>query len=880
MQPGDTLAHYEIRAPLGKGGMGEVFLATDTKLGRDVALKILPEDFAKDKERLARFRREAQVLASLNHPNISAIYGLEEDGGVHFLAMELMKGSDLAAHLKAGRIPEDEAVEIIRRIAEGLSEAHRNGIMHRDLKPANVMLTPDGTVKILDFGLARAYTGDVEDSTDPAFSPTITAAMTQAGTILGTAAYMAPEQARGKRVDNRADIWAMGAILFEMLAGRRLFEGETVSDVLASVIKVEPDLESLPKGTSPQVRRMLRRCLQHDPRQRLHSAADAVLELDEEFVEAAAAPSQRRSPLPWILVGVLVIAIFVGWFRPTDAPRKENPRQYDLQLPNGAMSTSAYRPLVSPDGNWIALTLSDSLNPPRILLRSLETGTHFFADNTDGAGFPFWSPDSRFLGFFQQGRMRKLHIESGTVQLITAEVENLSRGASWSPDGKILYAPGANDALRLVNAAGGQARVVTVVDSTMVDGSHRWPQFLPDGRRFVFTQWSNVLAERSEKGGIFLGSLDGGEPRRLLRDVSASVVSLSGHLLFHRNGRLMGVPFDIDSGEVTGEPRLISTEVAFQDPNGLTGVSANDRGDLFISVHNPDSGLNLGWSDRQGQQLTTITQDLPLALSVDLSRDGRHYSVELIDDVGSVEIWIGDLERDSISRLSRFDSDCWGPVFSPDGRDVIYGVQTISGGNLYRHEISGAQDPERILEFDNFDLFVTARHWFAPDQVLVVRDDHQTKTTGIFLLDLGKKELSQVLLDQFDQNWPRLSPDGRWLAYVSNESGIPEVYVRNWPDLNHKWQVSREGGIQPHWREDGSELIFSQNVTREVNAVEFDGAGAEPRISLPHKVVSMGQNVTFVTHTPDHERFLVGFSSADPELPPVKVLVGWGQDPH
>jgi len=820
----------------------------------------------------------------LNHPNISAIYGLEEDHGVHFLAMELMKGSDLADHLKAGRIPEDEAVDIIRKIADGLTEAHRNGIMHRDLKPANVMLTPDGTVKILDFGLARAYTGDIEDTTDPAFSPTITAAMTQAGTIMGTAAYMAPEQARGKRVDNRADIWAMGAILFEMLAGRRLFEGETVSDVfegetvsdvLASVIKVEPDLEALPKGTSPQVHRMLRRCLQRDPRKRLNSATDAVLELDEEVGETSVAPAQRRPLLPWILVGVLVIAMAVGWLRPAGTLRKELPRQYDLQLPKGAMSTAAYRPLVSPDGNWIALTLSDSLTPPRILLRSLETGSYFFADNTNGAGFPFWSPDSRYIGFFQQGRMRKLHVESGTVQLVTAEVENLSRGASWSSDGEILFAPGANNPLLLVNAEGGPTRAVTVVDSTMVDGSHRWPQFLPDGRRFVFTQWSNILEERAQKGGIFLGSLDGGEPRRLLRDVSASVVSLSGHLLFHRNGRLMGVLFDIDSGKVTGEPRLISEEVSFQDPNGLTGVSANDLGDLFISVHNPDSGLNLGWADRHGQQLTSITGDLPLALSVDLARDGSHYCVELIDDVGSVEIWIGDLERDSISRLSRFDSDCWGPVFSPNGHDVIYGVQTISGGFLYRHEISGAQDPEPILEFDNFDRFVTAKHWFAPDQVLVVRDDQQTKTTGIFLLDLGKKELSQVLLDQFDQDWPRLSPDGRWLAYVSNESGIPEVYVRNWPGLNHKWQVSREGGMQPHWREDGAELIFSLNVTREINAVDFEGTGNEPRISLPHKVVSMGQNVTSVTHTPDHERFLVGFSTADPVLPPVKVLVGW-----
>jgi serine/threonine protein kinase len=841
MQPGDILAHYEVRAPLGKGGMGEVFLATDTKLGRDVALKLLPADFANNAERVARFKREAQVLASLNHPNISAIYGLEQDKGKRFLVMELMEGQDLSARLKSGRIPEDEAVEIIRRIADGLNAAHRKGIVHRDLKPANVMITPDGTVKILDFGLARAYTDDVEEGSDPTFSPTITAAMTQAGTILGTAAYMAPEQARGKQVDNRADIWAMGTILFEMLSGRRLFEGETISDVLASVIKIEPDLEALPAGTSPQVRRMLERCLQRDPRKRLHSAADAALVLDEEVVEAAPATTTRRSILPWILAGMLVVVLAVDWLKPSSGPKEVELRHYDLQLPVEARSEADYVPRVSPDGKWLVVTLGDSLHRPRLYMRSLETGKESYIENTTGAAFPFWSPDSRFLGFFQGGKMRSLHLESGTIQLVTSSEENLARGGAWSVDGKILFSPGSNNGLLLVDAEGGKTTVVTVLDSTMVDGSHRWPAFLPDGRRFVFTQWSNVANERAQIGGIYLGDLTGGEPRRLLRDVSAAVVSLSGHILFHRNERLMAVTFDIDSGEITGEPML------------------------------------LGWYGRDGQPLGTFTEVLPLSFEFHLSRDGGHYSVEVLDDEGSVQIWVGDIERGSVARLSRFDSDCWGAIFSPDGREVIYGVQFMDGGALFRHGITGARDPELVLEFEDNVRFLIPNQWFGPEQVLVERMDSSNNAGGIFLLNLQDKKMTPLLVDDFDQGFAVLSPDGHWLAYMSEESGTPEIYVRNWPDLESKWQVSREGGIRPHWSDDGAELIFASENELEIKAVDFSVDNGEPVISIPSVITTLGSNILQFSNAGDHQKYLMGISEADLVLPPVKVLVGWGR---
>ena len=661
-----------------------------------------------------------------------------------------------------------------------------------------------------------------------------------------------------------------------MLTGRRLFEGETTTDVLAAVIKVDPDLESLPKKTSPQVRRMLRRCLQRDPRKRLYAAADAVLELDDETAATPTGGVARRNLVPWALAAVLTAALAVVLLRPTAAPEEVFRRQFEIQLPDRTTSLASYRPVVSPDGRWLAVTLSDSLGPSRIMVRSLETGAYKSVENSAGSSFPFWSPDSRFLGFFQDARLRKLHLESGTVQTITTAMNSTPRGGTWSSQGKIVFSPGSNDRLMMVDAEGGPVSSVTDLDTTMVDGSHRWPQFLPDGHHFVFTQWSNVPDERAEKGGIFVGSLEGDTPRRILRDVSATVISPTGQLLFHRNGRLMAAPFDIATATVKGEPLLVTEKVSFQTSNGSIGASVSDRGDVFVSTHDPDSRLRLGWLGRDGTQIDSFTEDLPLASSPQLAPDGSHFVAEFLDDVGSVEIWIGDLNRGSIARLSRFESDCWGAVFSPNGREVIYGVQTLTGGILYRHDISGARNAEAIMTIDFMDAFTTAGHWFAPDQVLIERLNPKTKADEIYLLDLQKKEMSPVLSSDFNQATPQISPDGRWLAYLADESGRPEIYVRNWPGLDQKWQVSREGGHHPHWRNDGAELVFSTLGGREIRGVDFEVSGDEPRMSLPHRITSLSPNIRFTAETADHQRYLVGFSTGNPQLPPVQVLVGWG----
>ncbi|RKZ13161.1 hypothetical protein DRQ53_09385 [bacterium] len=875
---GKKLNQYEVTARIGQGGMGEVFRARDTQLGREVAIKILPREMSGDPERAARFQREARMLAALQHTNIASVYGFEEVDGVRFLAMELVDGIDLAQKLEGGRLPEEDAREIIRKIAAGLDEAHCNGIMHRDLKPANVMITPEGQVKILDFGLARACSPDSETGANPALSPTITAAMTQAGTILGTAAYMAPEQARGRRVDHRADIWAMGVIFFELLVGRRLFEGETMTDVLASVIKVDPDLDRLPAGIHESSRRMLRKCLQRDPAMRLRSAADAALELDEADLPGAAvaSPTRRTAVLPWLLAALLAIVAGAQFFRGESTAPPSELREYQVDVPRTSVPLSSYRAGVSPDGRTLVTVVVDSLGQTLLHLRSLVDGSGRFMPPEVSGLWPFWSPDSRFIGHFSPGRLRKLHVESGSAENIAEGVISGARGGDWSSKGQILYAPDANSGLMLVDANGGEPRVISVPDTTLVDGSHRWPEFLPDGEKFVFNLWSNILEERQQSGGIYLSDIHGAVPRRLLRDVSAAIVVSTGQLLFHRNGRLMAVDIDLQTGELEGDPRLVATEIGFMPENGALGVSASSNGDLFLGTQLDSPDLQLHWLLRDGTRGEAVGPAQPIALGMVLSPDGGRYAVELLDDVGSVEIWIGDLSRRSQSRLSPFESDCWGVQFSSDSREVVYAVQDMRGGRLYRHQVSGASEPDLIYEFPPRERLQTITQWPTPDLMLADIGFADRDVTGICSIDPGTGERTPVLIADYDQDSAVLSPDGRWLAYASWETGRSEVYVRPWPALERKWQVSSDGGLRPVWSKDGKRLIFLDRAARNVYGAEFSAGTAEVVIGLPELVTAFPDGVIRSAVAQDHSKYLIGISSVPGEPEPIRVLVGWG----
>jgi Tol biopolymer transport system component len=876
---GKTLAHYEIIAKLGQGGMGEVYRAHDSKLDREVAIKVLPTEMSGDPERVARFQREARTLASLQHPNIASVYGFDEVDGVRFLVMELVEGEDLSERIERGAIAEDDAAEIVRKIAAALDAAHAMSIVHRDLKPANIKLTSDGEVKVLDFGLARAYAGDPEQDEDPTLSPTITAAMTQAGTILGTAAYMSPEQARGRFVDHRSDIWAMGVIYFEMLTGQRLYAGETITDVLAAVITIEPDLDRLPDSVSGPSRRLLRRCLQRDPRRRIRAAADALLELDDPLDEPARVEPQaarRPSWIPWAITGlVVVIALFAQWFGDGGPEQPVRTRGYDIFFGSDLRTRETCAPMISPDGRWVAVALADSVGWPITLLRSLTDGEARILEGDAAGQYFFWSPDSRYLGYAANGRLHKLHLETMSSQSIGSSSQLFSRGGTWSVDDQILFAPNANSGLLLISADGSGLTEVTTLDSTLVDGSHRWPKFLPDGRRFLFTLWSNLPEERASVGGIYLGSLDGDVPRRLLRDVSEPVYSRSGHILFHRDGKLMVVGFDVDSGEVLGDARVVADQVAFSTTNGQVGASASDASELVYSSLQFDTEAQFRSVALDGSDEIDVGVPLKAVFGFTLNEQGDKFGVEVLDDVGSVQIWIGDITRGTFSRLSRIENDCTGVAFSPDGREVAYVVVMGDRTELYRHEVSGARGANLVLRSDGRSSLDRVEHWFDQSTLLASGFPDAAGKREIYLVDVDTGEMTTVLSDDFHYSRPRISPDGNWIAYSALESGRPEVYVRSWPDLEAKWQISRDGGAVPSWSPDGSKLVFASGAALELRTVNFDTSDGEPKIGLPSRKVALSADMQWPVLGPRHDRLYYADVKEPGVLPPARIMFGW-----
>jgi Tol biopolymer transport system component len=856
--------------------MGEVYRAHDSKLDREVAIKVLPNEMSGDPERIARFQREARTLASLQHPNISSVYGFDDVDGVRFLVMELVEGEDLSERIDRGPLAENDAVEIVRKIAAALDAAHAMSIVHRDLKPANIKLTPDGDVKVLDFGLARAYAGDPDQEEDPTLSPTITAAMTQAGTILGTAAYMSPEQARGRFVDHRSDIWAMGVIFFEMLTGQRLYAGETITDVLAAVITIEPDLDRLPASVSEPSRRLLRRCLKRDPRQRIRAAADAILELDDPVEVPAAVASQPRGRsgwLPWAITGlVVVVALMAQLSGGEDAERPTRPREYDIFFGMDVRGQSPSIPMISPDGRWVAVALRDSVGRAIMMLRSLADGEVRVLEGNAAGQYLFWSPDSKYLGYAAEGRLQKLHVETMSSQSIGESGLLLSRGGTWSIDDQILFAPNANSGLRMTTADGASVSEVTTLDSTLVDGSHRWPRFLPDGRRFLFTLWSNLSEERASVGGIYLGSLDGAPPRRLLRDVSQPVYSPSGHILFHRDGKLMAIEFDVDSGTVTGEARIVADRVGFSSTNGQVGVSVSDESELIYSSLQVENEALFRSVDLEGGEPTDVGVPLKEVFGFTLNAQGDKFGVEVLDDVGSVQIWIGDITRGTFSRLSRLENDCTGVGFSPDGREVAYVVLLGDRTELYRHDVNGARDATLILRSEGL---VRVEHWYDDQNLLVSAHPDAEGAQVIRQVNAETGEMTTVLSDAFHFSNPRISPDGNWIAYISTESGRSELYIRSWPDLAQKWQASRDGASFPSWSPDGSQLVFASLAALELRYVNFDTSQDEPRIGIPMRKLGLSADMQWPILNPRHDRLYYVDVKEPGVLPPAKVIFGW-----
>jgi eukaryotic-like serine/threonine-protein kinase len=792
---------YEILALLGAGGMGEVYRAHDSKLGRDVAIKILPPAFAADTDRMARFQREAQLLASLNHPHIATIYGVEESAGAPALIMELVEGPTLADRIAVGPIPLDEALAIARQLADGLEFAHEKGIVHRDLKPANVKLTRDGQVKVLDFGLAKAMADDLA-SGNPMNSPTLTLSATRAGVILGTAAYMPPEQAKGKTVDRRADIWAFGVVLYEMLTGSRGYNGETAAETLASVIKEELEWSRLPAGIPPHIRRLLRRCLEKDPRRRLRDIGEARIAIDEPPAELppVAAPAPRAaSPLPWIAAGLLLAGgTALAWTHFRETPPVDRVLRYSMDPPD---KSSVHSFAVSPDGRMLAIA-GTVQGKGHLWLRPLDTLQAQLLAGTDAAQYPFWSPDSRYIGFFAQGKLKKIAAAGGPAQSLCDAP--LGRGGSWALDGTILFAPAPDSGLQRVSSAGGIPVVVTPKPKT----SDRFPALLSDGRHFV-----HIVTGTPEESGIHLGALDGKENRRLIADASSATYvppapgQRIGYLLFLRDSTLMAQPVDTRNLQLTGEMFPVAEHISFGANNNFAPVAASSNGVLVYQAGRAIVGAQMIWTDRAGK---TLGQPSPPGgyWDLSLSPDEKTVAISKLDGANT-DIWLHDIGRGTDTRLT-FAAMNAASVWSPKSDRIAF-ASTRNGStpDLFLKSAGGTGGEEVLLASP---LSKFPYDWSRDGRWLIYGETGAKARMDLLALPLDvpasqRKPVPLVTTD-FEELQGQVSPDGHWLAYVSDESNLREIYLRPFPAGDGKWKVSNTGGEQPRWRQDGKELFF------------------------------------------------------------------------
>jgi len=875
LAPGARLGPYAITAKLGEGGMGEVYLATDTKLDRQVAIKVVPEAFARDPERLARFEREAKVLAQLHHPHIASIFGLEESDGVRGLVMELVEGPTLAERCASGPLPLDESLSIARQITEALEDAHEKGIVHRDLKPANVKLTAEGQVKVLDFGLAKALDpggASTASASQLAKSPTLTHGATQIGMILGTAAYMAPEQAAGSAVDRRADIWSFGVVLYEMLTGRRLFEGETVSHVLAGVLKDSPDFSALPAGTPERIANLLRRCLRKKPRERLQAIGDARIVIEEVLADPARGeigPAVVSSPrLAWGVAAIGVVAALTFATLWLASERSLSPARLlhaALAAPEGMAFSDTFA--LSPDGRRIVFDAYDQKTGARGLwLRALDRGEATRLAPTDGGEMPFWSPDGAHIGFFAEGKLKRLDPQGGPAQVICDAPT--PRGGAWGPDGRIVFTAAFRTGLSSVLAGGGAPTPLTTLDTSRNEKSHRFPVFLPGGKSILFLAQTAEGGTHNDESAIEALELSSGKRTRLIAANSSPLFSPDGRILFWRDGTLLAVRFDPESLALAGDPAPVASPVAFtQNEQALASVS--NQGTLVYREGTRGTFSSLVWLDRSGSGAQVI-RDRELIDDFVLSHDGKRlaFSVNSAGQ-GATDLWIHDLVRGSASRLT-FDVGSEGrPVWSRDDRLLYYSNDRRNDGVIFQRSSDGTGSAEEV---GTTEAGIWPLDASRDGRWLVIGAPGES-SFDLFRFDLATKEITPLVTTPFFDEDPALSPDDRLLAYASEQSGRWEVYVQALGGERGTWQISSEGGVRPRWRADGRELCFFSGPDR-VMSVEVE-PGDAPRFSAPRELFR--HPIETFDVTPDGQRF-VGRRPADGDASkPLTLIENWTQ---
>lgn len=883
------IGQYEVTGKLGEGGMGEVYRARDAKLGREVALKILPAALAHDGQSLARLEREARTLAALNHPNIAAIYGLEEAEGLRALVMELVEGETLAEHIHGATgtgtkcLSPEEALPIAKQIAEALEYAHERGVIHRDLKPANVKITPEGTVKVLDFGLAKVLSD--QDSAAPvtaANSPTLSALATQAGMILGTAAYMAPEQAKGKPVDRRADIWAFGCVLFEMLSGKKPFEGETISDLLAAVIRGEPEWTDLPEKTPAAIKRLIRRCLVKDPKQRLRDVGDARIAIEETLARTAAdagadvlgagiaestSAARLRRTLPWAMGSVAIVFAGVAcWllFRPALRP---NVIRFPLSPPEGAEFIDGGELSISPDGRMLAFIAQSGGpdKPPVLWLRPLDSMAAQAIPGTEGAQAPFWSPDSQQIGFQAGGKLVKIAATGGGPQtLCDADFP----GGSWNKDGAILFNNHNN--IYSVPDTGGEPTLVATPDAAHGE-FFQLPQFLPDGRHFIV----QVRTGSPVGGYIAAGSLDSKTVERLTPSSTDALYAL-GYLFYMDQSTLMARRFNAKALRFTGGAVPVAQNVGRFENADYGFFVVSPTGMLAYETVPAVSTNQMTWFSRAGQKLGVVGQPDVYSTPV-LSPDGSKLAVA-VGPLGKHNIWVYDLKRGTGSRLTISSADDLNPVWSADGKQILFSSNRAGLYDIYQQAADGLGSTEPV--FQSKDQIKYLNDLTTDGRYLLYDtggDENGAQLWGVPLF--GDRKPSAFIEGEFRAISAQFSPNGHFVTYASNETGRNEIYVQTFPQQTGKWQISASGGTDPVWRRDGKELFFLSPdgklmaVDANTNAGTFQ-AGI-PKELFQAQVIPPWYWRNIYAPSADGQRFLMITPASEAKAAPITVVVNW-----
>jgi len=874
---GTRIGSYEIVDAIGAGGMGEVYRARDTRLRRDIAIKILPEMFASDAGRVARFQREAELLATLNHPHIAAIYGVDDSSGMLALVLELVDGETLAERIERGALPLDDALAIAGQLVDALEAAHDRGVVHRDLKPANIKVAPDGTVKVLDFGLAKmtedaGVAGSGSAGIPLSMSPTLSVHATGAGMILGTAAYMAPEQARGKPVDRRADVWAFGCVLFEMLTGRQTFGGETVSDAVAAILRGDVDWTALPEATPPAIVRLLRRCMEKDPQKRLPHIGVARLEIAEALSDAPTPPLStrpvtfRRERVVWVAVAAVLGSIATALAVRTSRPPPDAPA-FRLEVTTPP-TTDPMSFAIAPDGESLVFA-AQSLGAQRLWVRSLVTGAVRTLAGTDDARNPFWSPDSRSIGFFARAKLKRIDLESGSIRELTNAVNSF--GGSWNRDGVIVFSGNATGPLLRIAASGGAVDAVTALAPGQL--SHRTPSFLPDGRHFLF-----YATGPGDAHGVYVGQLDDTASRRLLDATSAAIFS-ANHLLYVRQSTLFAQPFDSARLNLSGQAIAIGDDVG--TAASVAAGSASDTGVLTYRTSATGGLRQLTWFDRSGKELGRLGE-LMVNTSVSLSPDDRRAAVSRVVD-SNPDIWLFDVDRGRPLRLTSDPAIQISAIWSPDGSRVTFQSHQDGPGDLYEMPVSGANDPPRLLLREPANNTGTFPNDWSPDgKVLLYQTfDRSTRFDIWALPQQGDRKPFPVVQTQFDEKDAQFSPDGKWIAYSSDESGRMEVYAQHFPGPGGKIAISTSGGAQPRWRRDGRELFYLAPDSRLMAvSIAFSREAIDPGAPVPLFATHVGSVAQGITRpqfavAADGQRFLLNTLSDEGNLSPITVVVNW-----